>query len=202
MAIELHLWVKSNPAAGSWVQLVHSLIVNLANEHDFIIQRAAVHFRPSKFCGKDAARLMKAISINAGINKLHVLVLTNDDVSYGKINNQYRISYCLADKVMLANSISRVIGNSRILVLDLLNPATAPVAKFEAIKSEIVNSTLISRSNAYVADFTQLNHDGSDHCVNSSSRHMCQPCIDLSRRYLQEVIYTMITTVRASAIED
>ncbi len=93
-----------------------------------------------------------------------MIVLTNNDIFYGRYNGTNRISGCLPDKLLLANSISKVYCNTRLLILDLINPDTAAMARFDEVKAEVKDVTRITRSKARLADFIQISINDVDHC--------------------------------------
>jgi hypothetical protein len=201
MAIEFHVWVKIGPGAMSWARLLRPILEDLI-EVEQIEPSAQFHLRPNKFAGRHAEQLMSMLSTSSDQFRLHIVILDNTDVFYGKLNGEYRLSVCIADKILLANSIARVVGNSRLLIFDLIHPETAPVTNFQAVKEELKYAARIRRSKIEIVDFTRLEFEGLSHCPVTSTRHMCDECSRLTRGAIRDSIETITNFTQVFASED
>ena len=202
MAIELHVWTKAGSTARSWGQIIRPILTDICHQKDIIIARASLHIRPKQLHGKETEKLIKIISEKTIINQFHILILTNCDVICETVNGQKRVSLCLADKIMLMNSISRLNKNSRIIILDLINPLTAPSMQYDLVKQEIIHASTITRSRVDIADFTWLNSYNVDHCLDSNTRHMCSDCVNFTEKHLTNTLESLKTSVQICEAEE
>lgn len=201
MLLDVHLWIGTGNQAQAWVDLMDKVIVQLAIEFDAPVQHLVVHTRTTPFGGRNAQQLFQDLFTVRSTFRLHVLVLTNRDIFYGRYNGANCISGCLADKILLANAISKVIGNSRILILDLINPDTAALARFDEAKAEIKDSTRVTRSKARLADFIQISINDADHCQENATRHMCEKCVTFVEDSMRESFFIIHNTIQVFGSE-
>ena len=201
MAIEIHVWTKAGSTAQSWGQIIRPILTDICLQKDIIITKAELHIRRNRLHGKETEKLIQHISKTSVINQLHILILTNCDVICEPDNDELKVSLCLADKIMFMNSILRLKNSSRIIVLDLINPLTAPSLQYDLVKQEIIYLSTIRRSRVDVADFTWLDSYGIDHCQDSNTRHMCVDCVNFVEKNLITTLESLKTSVRTFVAE-
>jgi hypothetical protein len=194
MTLQIFIWLKNSSALESWIKAFQKSFNDIFASLQVERQTVLIHTRQNRFSQHEVQKVIKFLTSKSD-NKfsIHIIVLDNYDILNITRDGSITLSPCIVDKLLLLDSISRVLGNSRLVILDAISPEGVLRQRLEQIKEEICYVSNVLRSRTTIINFYQLDGiDGRNHCVCDEERHTCDQCFPHLKSGLQRILNQVI----------